>query len=259
MINNNGKNPEGEGRYIYCVVETDRKKIFKNFGVDGEDVYTIRYRDISAVVSRCLAKPYQSNDSELVKKWLIQHAQVVDYFFERYDATLPSAFDTVIKGGDQEAKSWLKGEYSALKGKMEKVRGKQEFGAQIFCDSKSLVDAVRKGSVEIHKMLNEIESKPRGLAYMYEQKLKEVMKKELENKMEKYARDFYEAIRSHVDDLKAEKIKKGEGDQQMLMNLSCLTPKDRVPELAGELDRINGLRNFSVKFTGPWPAYSFMA
>ena len=55
-----------------------------------------------------------------------------------------------------------------------------------------------------------------------------------------------------------EKIKEM-ADEQMLMNLSCLTPKNRVPELAGELDRINGLQNFSVKFTGPWPAYSFMA
>lgn len=259
MIDNKGKNPKGEGCYIYCVTEIARKEILNKFGVDGEDVYTLPYRGISAIVSRCLSQPYQSNDSELANKWLLQHEQVVDYFFERYDAVLPLAFDTIIKGSDRKVKLWLKNEYSILKRKMEKVRGKQEFGVQIFCDSKTLFDEIRTESVEAQKMINEIASKPRGLAYMYTQKLQDVMKKELENKVATYSRDFYEAIRSHMDDVKVDKLKKDDGGRQMFLNLSCLILKTRVSRLARELDIINSTQNFSVKFTGPWPAYSFMA
>ena len=145
-----------------------------------------------------------------------------------------------------------------LKKKMEKIRGTQEFGVQIFWDSKSAAEEVTNESVEAKKILNEIKFRPRGLAYMYTQKLKEVMKRELEDKAERYFKEFYEDIRSHVNDVRIEKIPKVEGDKQMIMNLSCLTSKDRVQELGRELDKINNTPHFSVKFTGPWPAYSFM-
>lgn len=260
-ISDEEKNQE-TGRYLYCAVEIGRVKTFRKFGVDEEDVYTIPYKDISAVVHCCLPKPYHSDDPELAKKWLIQHEGVVDFFFERYDAVLPFAFDTILKGSNTDAdakvRNWLKEEYAVLKRKMEKVRGKQEFGVQIFWDSKSAADNVRKEPA-IQKVLDEIASKPRGLAYMHTQKLKDVVKKELEDKAEKYFREFYEAIRSHVDDVKIEKIPKAEGDKQIIMNLSCLIHKSRVQELGRELDRINSMPLFSVKFTGPWPAYSFMA
>jgi len=256
------KDVEDEGRYLYCVVEMGEKRIFSKFGVDEEDVYTIPYGDISGVVHRCLPKPYQSDDHELVKKWLFQHQQVVGFFFEGYDAVLPFPFDTIIKGGnadaDEKVRNWLKEEYSNLRRKMEKVRGKQEFGVQIFWYPRSITDELKNESVEAQRMLNEIASKPRGVAYMYEQKLKDVMKKELEAKAEKYSQEFYSIIRSHVDDVKIEKIPKADGDKQMIMNLSCLISKDRVQELGRELDKINTIPNISVRFTGPWPAYSFM-
>lgn len=256
------KTPEGEGRYLYCIVEIGRKKIFRKFGIDEEDVYIIPYRGIGAVVHRCPSKPYQSGDQELVKKWLLQHQKVVDFFFERYDVVLPFAFDNIIKGSnadtDEKVMSWLKQEYQSLKKKTEKIRGKQEFGVQIFWDSKSVAEEVTNESVEAKKILNEIKFRPRGLAYMYTQKLKEVMKRELEDKAERYFKEFYEDIRSHVNDVRIEKIPKVEGDKQMIMSLSCLTSKDRVQELGRELDKINNTPHFSVKFTGPWPVYSFM-
>ncbi len=258
MMDSNEKSPEEEASYIYCVIELDKEEVLKNFGVDGKDVYTVPCGDICAVVSRCSSKPYQSNNGELVFRWFTQHEQVVDYFFDRYDAVLPFAFDTIIKGSDREVENWLKAEHSKLREKMEKIRGKQEFGAQIFFDPKPFLEEIQEKSVGYRKIMTEVESKPRGLAYMYEQRLKELMKKELEDRMEAYARDFYKAVQSRVDEMKIERVKRSEEDQQMLMNISCLISKNRVAELAGELDRINSLRNFSVKFTGPWPAYSFM-
>jgi len=256
------KDVAGEGRYLYCVVEIDRKKTFKKFGVDEKDVYTIPYQGISAVVHPCPPRPYQSDDRELVKKWLLQHQEVVNFFFERYDAVLPLAFDTIIKASDidpdEKVRNWLKEEYSNLRRKMEKIKGKQEFGVQILWDSKSIADELRNESIEIRKMLNEIASKPRGLAYIHEQKLKNVLKKELEDKAEKYSQEFYCIIRSDVDDVRIEKISNVDGDRQMIMNLSCLIRRSRVQELGRELDRINSIPHISVKFTGPWPAYSFM-
>ncbi len=141
---------------------------------------------------------------------------------------------------------------------MEKIRGRQEFGVQIFYVTKALTEEVMAESADIQKMLADIQSKPRGLAYMLTQKMKEAVKSRLEEKVKVYSGDFYEAIRSSVDDVKVDSLKNGEGDQRMLLNLSCLTQKENVPLLSKTLERINSVRNISVKFTGPWPAYSFM-
>ena len=44
----------------------------------------------------------------------------------------------------------------------------------------------------------------------------------------------------------------------MIMNLSCLVAREKYLELGEELGSINGMAGFSVRFTGPWPPYSFV-
>jgi hypothetical protein len=49
-----------------------------------------------------------------------------------------------------------------------------------------------------------------------------------------------------------------EEDKQMLLNLSCLLFKEKSKILGEELEKINHLKGFFVRFTGPWPPYSFV-
>ena len=72
-------------------------------------------------------------------------------------------------------------------------------------------------------------------------------------------KDFYARIKKCVDEIKVEKAKKTDEERQMLMNLSCLVHKKKSKELGEELERINEQEGFSVRFTGPWPPYSFVA
>ena len=44
----------------------------------------------------------------------------------------------------------------------------------------------------------------------------------------------------------------------MLMNLSCLLAREGSKKLGGELEKIDSREGYSVRFTGPWPAYSFV-
>jgi len=45
----------------------------------------------------------------------------------------------------------------------------------------------------------------------------------------------------------------------ILLNLSCLVAKGKVDSLGEELEKIDNMEGFSVRFTGPWPPYSFVA
>jgi hypothetical protein len=251
------------GRYLYCVADAGERVILGGIGIGGNEVYTIPYRDICAVVHNCPMQPYQSDDQEVVKAWVMTHQKVVDAAWERWSTVLPLSFDTIIKGesgssAEQNTEAWLKEEYNGLKRKMEKVGGKAEYGVQVFWDPKVVVEDLAQKSPEIRKLEEKIKTKPRGVAYMHRQRLENLIKRELEAKADECFKDFYSRIRIHADDIHVEKTKQAEQGVHMIMNLSCLVYRDRYTELGGELDKINHMEGFSVRFTGPWPPYSFV-
>jgi hypothetical protein len=252
-----------EGRYVYCITDARETKSLGKIGIEGDEVHTIPYRDICAVVHSCPAQPYQSDDQEVVKAWVMTHQKVVDAAWERWGTVLPLSFDTIIRGeaeksAEQNVKDWLKQEYEDIKRRIEKVRGKAEYAVQVFWEPKVIAQSLTWTSPEIKRLDEEIKTKPKGLAYMYRQRLENLMKHEMETKAEECFKDFYGRIRKHTDDARVEKTKKAEPGLQMIMNLSCLVYKDRYTELGKELGKINRMRGFAVRFTGPWPPYSFV-
>jgi vacuolar-type H+-ATPase subunit H len=252
-----------EARYIYCVADAGEIVSLGKFGIEGQEVYTVTHRDICAVVHDCLAQPYQSDDQEVVKAWVMTHQKVVDAAWERWGTVLPLSFDTIIKeeaetNAEQNVKGWLKQEYERFESKIEKVRSKAEYGVQVFWNHKLVAQNITQTSPEIRNLEDEIKTKPKGLAYMYRQKLENLLKREMETKADECFKDFYGRIRKHTDDIRVEKTKKAEPGLSMIMNLSCLVDRDRYSELGDELDEINRMAGFSVRFTGPWPPYSFV-
>jgi len=255
---------EVEGRYLYCVADSGEKVSLGPIGINGHEVYTVPYKDICAVVHDCPAEPYQSADAEVVKAWVIAHQRVVDKAWEKWSTVLPLGFDTIVRdqGGDdpqQDVENWLAADYQALRRKMEAVRGKAEYGVQVSWQPRVIARHIAETSAEIGRLEEDIKSKPRGLAYMYRQKLENALKREMETKADQCFKDFYSRIKKHVCDLRVEKTKKTDDDRQMIMNLSCLVDGDKSEDLGEELEAIDKMEGFSVRFTGPWPPYSFVS
>ncbi len=252
------------GRYLYCVAESGNRVTLGPIGIDSRRVYTIPYRDICAVVHECLAEPYESTDREVVNSWVLAHQRVVDDAWERWGTVLPTGFDTIVidkdgVGAEENVKSWLQREYENLKSQIETVRGKAEYGVQIFWKIQVVVRSIAKTSPEISQLEVEIKSQPRGVAYLYKQRLESALKRELESKADQCFQDFYARIRKHVDNIVVEKIKPADQDTQMIMNISCLLTRGKSAGLGEELHKINIMDGFSVRFTGPWPPYSFVS
>jgi len=252
-----------EARYLYCIVEGNEEITLGNIGIEDSSVYTISYQDLCAVVHNCLPEPYKSEDQEKMKSWVTAHEKVVEIAWEKFGTVLPLGFDTIIKGEegvapDKNMKNWLKDDYENLTQKMGKLKDKAEYGAQIFWDPKIISEGLIETNPEIKKLSEEIKSKSKGLAYMYKQKLENLLKKEMEKEADRYFKNFYEQIRRCVDQIKVEKTKKPEEGKQMLMNLSCLLTKEKSKILGDELEKIDNMEGFFVRFTGPWPPYSFV-
>ena len=259
------RNPQSAmGRYLYCIADSSEAVSLGNIGIEENEVYSIPYKDLCAVIHNCPATPYESEDKEIVKEWVIAHQKVVDAAWEKLGTLIPIGFDTIIQGNaavepEENMKKWLGDDYDNLKAKIEKVRDRAEYGVQLFWDRKTIAKKVSDESPEIKALNEEIKSKPKGVAYMYRQKLEALLKKEIEDRADRYFKEFYGKIKPHADDVHVEKTKKTEDeDKQMLLNLSCLLPKEGSKGLGEELEKIDAIEGFSVRYTGPWPPYSFV-
>jgi len=252
-----------EARYLYCISDGDQKEDLGKIGIESNAVFTIPYRDLCAVVHNCPTVPYKSEDEERVKSWVFTHENVIETAWEKFGTVLPFGFDRIICGtGDMNAESnikeWLIKDYEKLRQKLDRLKGKAEFGVQVFWYYKKIAGHLPEQNEEIQKLRSEVQTKTGGLAYMYRQKLEILVKKQMELEAKNYFIDFYAQIEAIVDEIKVEKAKNSENGKQMLMNLSCLLDKDKNKILGEELDKIDKRKEFFVRFTGPWPPYSFV-
>lgn len=253
-----------QGLYLYGIADGDVQTKLGRIGIEGNEVYTIPYKGLSAIVHNCPLEPYKSDEEEVVKGWVKTHQHVLDVAEEKPGVVIPFRFDMIIRPGDnataEEAlKKWMSEEFDSLMEKMDKIRGKKEYGVQIFYVPSVMSEKITEENEEVKKIKEEMQSKGPGAAYMYRQKLETLIKKEMESRMDGYFKDFFGRIKTHVEEIKVERTKKtDEKDLQMVMNLSCLIAEDKYKELGAELEQIDNTEAFSVRFTGPWPAYSFV-
>ena len=256
------------GLYLYGIADAnaDAQTKLGEIGIEGNEVFTIPYNGLSAIVHNCPLEPYKSDDEEVVKGWVKTHQHVLDIAEDKFGTVIPFSFDMIIKPeegnnacAEEALEKWLGEEFDGLMEKMDKIRGKKEYGVQIFYIPSVMSEKMAAENEEVRKIKEEMKSKSPGTAYIYKQKLETAIKKEMESRMDSYFKDFYGRIKKHVEEIKVEKTKKAdEKDMQMIMNLSCLVAEDKYKELGAELEQIDNTEAFSVRFTGPWPAYSFV-
>jgi hypothetical protein len=85
-----------------------------------------------------------------------------------------------------------------------------------------------------------------------------LLRRELEEEAGRRSEGFCRAIRGHVADLRVESVKKDHAGLQMILKLSCLASREQAGSLGQELERIGKVEGMFVRFTGPWPPYSFV-
>lgn len=252
-----------EGLYVYCVARACKGgSVLKAMGLDGNKVHVVVKDTLCAVVHNSQAQPYQSETPEVVQEWVVAHERVIRAAKETFQTVLPMAFDMIVLGGadssaENNLRNWLGQNHDRFVCLLDKLQGKAEYGVQISWSRRLIADALIQDEPELHNLQTQTATGPKGLAYMLQQKLAKATRAALERQANRYVEQFYDRIRECVEDIRIEKLKKTDDDEQMLLNLSCLM-REGSPALGAELDDISKTKGISVRFTGPWPPYSFL-
>ena len=255
---------ETEALYVYGIVPGLYEANLGPIGLDMSEVRTIPSVRITAVVHECPARPYQSNDQAIVEKWVAAHHRVVETAWERFGGVLPMSFDMLVRGNDHASAregliKWMQEKQDTFTRQLERLVGKAEYAVQISWDPEIIADDVLQSDPDLQELQRETQAKPKGLAYVGRARLEKAVKEQMEARAGEYFRAFYDQIRDCVQNILVERPKKTSDGTQMLLNVSCLVEKRDHGGLGQVLDQIAEIRGITVRFTGPWPPYSFVA
>ena len=252
------------GRYVYGIAAGGNRVDMGRIGIEGNDVYTIPCRDISAIVHACPASQVQTPSAETVMEWVKKHQEVLDKA-RKSGTVIPLRFGVIVKRPEDEKDTpdemvahWLENDYLRLKNLLDRITGMDEYVVQIAGDAGILKSHLMEESPELRQIKEDLIGKTPGAAYLYQHKLEKVLKSEMEKREDACSRSFYERIQRYCAGIVVEKPKKLSEDRVMLLNLSCLVAQSRIHELGDELEKIGDGNGFSVHFSGPWPPYSFV-
>lgn len=242
------------GLYLYCIAA--ERSGCAALGVsapalDGGGVRVISQSGLLVVVHSCLAEPYQGSPAD-VRAWILAHNAVVTQVWEQIGTVLPMAFDSIVIGDyarDAELvlADWIVEHREELAATLGELDGKVELGVRVY------YDAPTTGS--------ERAPVARGREYFQNQLAKRREAADRQLRLDAEANRIVEGLGLLSHSIRVNTpsaITQAEGDEsgRELLSVSLLVARQGVGEVGSFLDSVTD-SGYRVRFTGPWPPYSF--
>ena len=252
-----------EGRYLYCAVRLDEGGDLSATGVDDEPVRLLAVDDIGVVVHDCESL-YDTADMDVVRKWVLQHQGVVDEAGEAFGTPLPFQFDTVVTGADESVREWVREERGTIRDYLDAVAGHWEYRIELRRDESALIEDLEADDDRLGELDTEIADAGSGTAFMlekqYDQRLRELKRQRRDERAAALREDLADLVREVAelgDRTTLNDEDAGDDGMETLARFTVLAPADREDDLGELLDEVAAEYGVEVRFTGPWPPYTF--
>ena len=232
------------GRYLYGIIETERRESFGNIGLGNSEVHTIQYADIGAVVSD-IPVNYKVEIEEAMT-----HEKTLRKIMESH-TIIPMGFG-VIARNESEIINILKHGLMKFKNTLEKIDNKLQIDVKISWDKAILAEILRE-SEEIRALAAEAKEKNTDKSLKIEMGRR--VKSALDERKNEYVKDINSILGDLSNGSKENKI----SDQYTVMNGSFLVDRKREQQFYEKLDELE--KKYEKKLTflaiGPLPPYNF--
>ena len=257
----------GEGRYLYCIVSADEGATFETTGVDGEPVSIVVADGIGAVV-HATDDIYDSADLTQVRRWLVRHQTVVDEAAQAFGTPIPFQFDTILKGDDEGVREWLREESDTLERALSGLADHWEYRIEVVEIDPIDDEALIERDDRLRELADQIDDSGEGTSFLLEKKLeqrltelraarRESITDDLRARIADVAREVHSLERSPSASLSDDVVDGDDRDGETLCRLTVLAHEDDEEAIGSILDDVADNDGLEVRFTGPWPPYTF--
>ena len=244
--------PAGEGVYVYSIVELSDPRTFGKIGIGGrgDEVYTVHWKDLAAVVSRTPLVVYDPT-----RENALAHEHVNEVLIEAGFTPVPMSFGTMFKT-EKDALEFLKDTYDALREVLEKMKDKLEYSLKVNWDRDAVLREIEDTNEEISRLKAEIVNDQQRSTYFARMQLGRLVEQALAERSDTYVRDIYDELRDAAIASRSNKVI----GEKMILNAAFLVAREQEKEFDQTVQEIakrhEGKLNF--RYTGPFPPYNFV-
>ena len=240
-----------DGLYIYCIIRSSKAVSFGNIGIGGrgDEVKTLGYDDIHAVVSLVPLMKYETS-----RENMMAHELVIERVMKYY-AVLPLRFATVMND-ESDVRQLLKGKYERFVEELERVENKVELGVKAIAKKDVVFEEILLKNNDIRVLKEKIEGLPYEKTYYDRLAIGQMVENALEDEKKKYRKIILEALEPVALEMRENK-KFGD---RMIVNASFFVDKERegqFDDCVNELGEQYGDK-IIFKYVGGIPPYSFV-
>ncbi len=144
-----------EGKYIYCIIESDRAQSFGPLGIGsrGDEVYTVCAGGLAAVVSNSPVKKYAISSENAFR-----HEKAIEEVMKEH-TVLPVRFATITED-EEKVRRILERERDRFKELFNKVKDKKELGLKAIFKEDVIYKEILERYENIKRIKQEIMSVP---------------------------------------------------------------------------------------------------
>lgn len=242
-----------QGQYIYAIVAANEERGFGQKGIgDREDeVHTVCYQDIGAVVSPSPIVKYS-----VTRVNTMVHQKVMEEGMKYYPL-LPVRFGTIGERADLIKEKVLKARHDEFKDLLRYVEDKIELGLKALWTNK---EAVFREIVDENKDIRLLRDRliSKGLRAQRDDQIRlgEMVKKALDAKKGREEKAILKFFKGLWVEHKANNVM---GDQ-MITNCAFLVQKDQEKAFDEAVDKLTGKHDgrMKLKYVGPVPPCNFV-
>lgn len=192
----------------------------------------------------------------------MRHESVLEHFAARA-SIIPLRFGAIyLKRARVE--EMLRERAAELRPLIERLRGKEEWGVNLFCDRAQLLEQIAALSPALREINERAEKASAGQAYLLRKKIDALRADETRAEIRRVAAEVERKLSAVSDSVVRLRLRQAETTEQtdLSAKLAFLVERERFGDFraaAEELAASHASAGFRLELTGPWPAYNFVA
>jgi len=242
---------EKEGKYIYCIIAEGERKTFGSLGIGerGDELYTVCFNDIAAVVSNSPIAKYS-----ISRENMLAHEKAIEEVMKGF-TVLPVRFCTIAED-EEKVKKILKKEYDKFKDLLDKIKDKKELGLKAIFKEEVIYKEILEKYEDIKKLKEAIAPKSPELTYYQRMQVGRMVEAALQKEKESYKEDILNTLSPLALEVKTNNTY----GERMIINVAFLVEKQKEADFDQKVQELAEKYGDKMKFkyVGTLPPFNFI-
>ncbi|MEI7828690.1 MAG: GvpL/GvpF family gas vesicle protein [Prolixibacteraceae bacterium] len=242
-----------EGKYIYGIIRNSAPLNYGPIGMGkrADEVYSISYKGISAIVSNSPVIIYEARRINM-----ITHEKVLEEVMKQF-TVLPVRFSTISEHNDDEGiLRILEKDFQKFDETLNKMDGKKELGLKVLAHEAPIYESILEKYEDISKLRAKLINMPVDKTHYQRMKIGEMVAEALKKETSNFKALILDALSPIADDMK---LNDNYGEM-MILNSAFLIKNSSEPlfdKAVNDLDEKYG-SFMTFKYVGTLPPYNFV-